>query len=363
MTEARVMRARAALLDVALQPERWEEALAALAEACGAGSGQLIVRREDGSIPRHWLTGVREDFAAQVEAFGLADPGVNPRAELGLAAAPMRAVLDQDFVSADARKSIPIYAEMFEPFGVAFNCQAVLMRRGDALVRTSVSRSSAQGAFDAESVRAFTALTPALQALVRLHAALASEKLASVLVTLEACAAAALVVDGEARILGVSRNAEALLERGLIRVKNGRPALAAAADDDTFAARLDEAIECSRAGLACDAAPMRVRVSCAEALTLECFALPAERDAFGLGPAALVIVRCAPASVSAMLSTLTEAEAQIAARLAEGESVAAIAEARGVSRETVRSQVKSIFAKLNVGRQAELVSLIKRRAD
>lgn len=357
------MRARAALLDTALQPERWEDALAALAEACGAGSGQLIVRREDGAIPRHWLTGVPEDFAAQVEAFGLSDPGVNPRAELGLAAAPMRPVLDQDFVSAEARKSSPIYAEMFEPFGVAFNCQAVLMRRGDALVRASVSRASAQGPFDAESVRAFTALLPGLQALVRLHTALAGEKLATVMATLEASAAAALVVDGAGRIIGVSRSAEVLLARGLLRVRNGRPVLDAAADDDAFAARLAEAIECSRIGVACDAVPMRVRVSCAEALTLECFAMPAEGDAFGLGPAALVIARCAPASVSAMLSSLTEAEAQIAARLADGESVATIAEARGVSRETVRSQMKSIFAKLHVGRQAELVSLLKRRAD
>jgi DNA-binding CsgD family transcriptional regulator len=55
---------------------------------------------------------------------------------------------------------------------------------------------------------------------------------------------------------------------------------------------------------------------------------------------------------------LTQAEAQLAASLCEGLSVDAIAEKRGVSRNTARSQVQRVLEKAGVSRQAELVALL-----
>ncbi len=56
---------------------------------------------------------------------------------------------------------------------------------------------------------------------------------------------------------------------------------------------------------------------------------------------------------------LSPAEAEIACRIANGASLREIAEERRVSFETVRSQLKSIFAKLGCSRQAEIASLVK----
>lgn len=55
---------------------------------------------------------------------------------------------------------------------------------------------------------------------------------------------------------------------------------------------------------------------------------------------------------------LTPAEAQIALGLADGETLAAIAETRGVSVSTARGQLKSVFAKTGTHRQAELITLL-----
>ncbi|MDX3925506.1 MAG: helix-turn-helix transcriptional regulator [Shinella sp.] len=55
---------------------------------------------------------------------------------------------------------------------------------------------------------------------------------------------------------------------------------------------------------------------------------------------------------------LTPAEARVAAGIAEGKTVNELAAANSVSRETVRSQLKHVYAKLGVNRQAELVRLI-----
>lgn len=59
------------------------------------------------------------------------------------------------------------------------------------------------------------------------------------------------------------------------------------------------------------------------------------------------------------LHGLTEAEAQIALSLAEGKSPAEIATARSSSVGTVRVQIKSVAAKLNLRRQAEIVAVVK----
>jgi DNA-binding CsgD family transcriptional regulator len=55
---------------------------------------------------------------------------------------------------------------------------------------------------------------------------------------------------------------------------------------------------------------------------------------------------------------LTPAEAQIALGIADGKTLAAIAEGRRVSVSTARGQLKSVFAKIGAHRQAELVTLL-----
>lgn len=57
---------------------------------------------------------------------------------------------------------------------------------------------------------------------------------------------------------------------------------------------------------------------------------------------------------------LTQTEARLAVHLAEGGSVAGYAEIFGVSVGTVRSQLKSIFAKTGVNRQGALGALVGR---
>lgn len=87
------------------------------------------------------------------------------------------------------------------------------------------------------------------------------------------------------------------------------------------------------------------------------------RDLFG-DHAALIFIadgnnRAVPnADLIRTLFDLTVAEARVARRLAGGDSPADIARAHNVSLGTVRSQLKSVFAKTNVERQSDLVMLL-----
>jgi DNA-binding CsgD family transcriptional regulator len=55
---------------------------------------------------------------------------------------------------------------------------------------------------------------------------------------------------------------------------------------------------------------------------------------------------------------LTTAEAKLALKLATGESLETAAEQTGITRVTARNQLKSIFAKTDTHRQAELILLV-----
>ena len=59
---------------------------------------------------------------------------------------------------------------------------------------------------------------------------------------------------------------------------------------------------------------------------------------------------------------LTDAEVEVALALSCGRDIEEIAQMRGVLPGTIRNQVKSIFAKTNTRRQAELVALLLRYA-
>jgi DNA-binding CsgD family transcriptional regulator len=91
--------------------------------------------------------------------------------------------------------------------------------------------------------------------------------------------------------------------------------------------------------------------------------LPSQQWALPFAPRALVMVRGAtpPARTAAMLRRayrLTLAEADIAVRLASGAARAEIAAARGVSTETLKVQLRSIYEKTGCSREAQLVRLV-----
>ena len=67
-----------------------------------------------------------------------------------------------------------------------------------------------------------------------------------------------------------------------------------------------------------------------------------------------------PHAMLVELFALTPAEARVASMIAAGSSPEEIAEELSLARETVRNQIKAIFAKTDTHRQNELAALIGR---
>lgn len=361
-SDSRINAARHLLLEAMIDVGRWDAALEAVANACGARAGQLLSLNGSNEVVGHWLTGVPEGFTAMIEDWGFANPVLNPRFRAGLSSPLMTPVADQDYADADDRRRSPIYAEIYDPHDLPFNCQVVLQRDDEAFVRASVTRTRAQGPLDAEAFRVFEALAPHLQAAVRVQMSLMFVRCTATLQALDAVEAAAFLLSECGRVVGVSAAAEAIaIEGKILQVKEGRVRLRRQPDQTAFDDALGQILEAIRRG-GCAAPP--VSQLCADALVMDVQQLPMERLAFGGGPAAILILRKAKAAERSELLRrmfgLTRAEAEVALALAAGEAPEIIADARKVSVATVRTQLKSIYSKMGVHRQAELVAAVRR---
>ena len=199
---------------------------------------------------------------------------------------------------------------------------------------------------------------------------LALEKQGAVLIgaALGALGIAAFICDALALVCGLTRVAEAALASGRIRLVNGRLSAPRHYDSADMDAAIAAAI--SR-DLSATAPLVRTIVNRdprqpATVQVVDVIALPRHPLLSIFEPRAVVVLRggepnraeLEPILVRAF--GLTPAEAQVAARLANGDPRETIAAQRGASLQTVRSQIKSIFAKLNVTRERELVSMLAR---
>jgi DNA-binding CsgD family transcriptional regulator len=98
-------------------------------------------------------------------------------------------------------------------------------------------------------------------------------------------------------------------------------------------------------------------------LVLDIYALPPREWALAFVPRVLVSIRDPRTNrrIGATVAEacgLTPAEAQVALHLCEGHPRERIAQARGVSQETLKVQLKRIYHKTGCTREAELVVLI-----
>ena len=145
------------------------------------------------------------------------------------------------------------------------------------------------------------------------------------------------------------------LMRGVAWSRGERIVFADRATDALFVKLLDAPPDAPRS------IPMRAR---GERPPMIAHLIPARtRQVFADACSILVVTQVTPPAAPAAevlqgLFDLTPAEARVARGIGEGRTVETIAEAFGLSRETVRSQLKAVLGKMGLGRQADLVGML-----
>lgn len=189
--------------------------------------------------------------------------------------------------------------------------------------------------------------------------------------SLDAVPNATIIVTRDLHVLHLNSQAEQLIGPGKsLRVRNGRLCTARLADQKALELVVKEADE-MRTGNAHPPRTAAIRSHDAPPLLARAYALAQASyvSSSGAGSTAkldqcvLILTggsRKIDLGVIAVLETfeLTSAEQRVVQRLLEGTRLADIAAELGVAVETVRSQLKSAYAKVGVQRQSDLVRLL-----
>lgn len=344
----------------ALDPAHWLPALQAMASATRSLRGQLIGIGGPDSVPFNWATSLEQSIADDFVAIGGGDPRVNFRVAAGGTAAVGQILAERDYAPHRDRLGDNVYEEFCRRHDLPLGCQTVLRRENDAMIGLALLRSRQDGETTPEQQASFAALAPHVAAAVDLQMAIESRGAALTSGALEAIDAPALLIDAYGRVASVTPAADRairvlphldIVDGHLFASGSGGEALQAALGD-VLARRVPRA-------------ELVLQAPAAMPLRLTLHRLEATEWSFGFVPRAIVLLRHRSAArgeaARQLLSRtygLTAAEAEIAVALGRGEDRRAIAERRGALLGTLRQQIKAIYAKTGVNREAALVALL-----
>jgi DNA-binding CsgD family transcriptional regulator len=344
--------------ETVLDPGQWPDVIESLCRATvstGAALLQGDVRTAD--IPRSVSA---DELIAAYFKNNWANHDIWAERSVPLLLGGASVVADQDIVSPDEMRRLPFYNEHIYRHGFEWYA-AVGFRAGSALWGLCLYRTSCDGPFEKSERRALASLSHKLSEVATLSTAVGRRALAGATNALNAVRLPALAIDRCGRVLDFNASAQALFDGGL-RVHNGRLVLSdrnASAELDTLFARLRTVPDTD----AVPALPIIVRRRQRPAVVINM--LPVEAAARGpfLGARAILTLKEAAPKTSPSIPTmmrlfgLTPAEARLAGLLVEGQSVSEIAEGLKLSRETLRNQLKVVFAKTGARRQGELIAM------
>lgn len=344
----------------ALGSESWPNALEALAALTGSRSGQLIHIGADWTVPFNWITNVDAEQLAELEAIRGHDPSINPRVKAGSKARVFDILAESDFISPEDHKSSPIYANQFRRMDIPFICLTNLIRERDFMIGLTVNRSAREGHAGDDVRRIIQALAPHVRAAIRTQLALEGQGALLVSGALDALSVAAFILDRNGFVIARTPMTESLVSGDGPLVLKARKLRAKDAEKTRL---LANAIAASALG---SRPPLRslviARTDALRPLVLDVAPLPAPAHGFAIEAKVLVVARVPHRDHDgkhALLKTafaLTAAEAEVAIILHQGAGPRAIAIARGASENTVKAQIKAIYAKMSVANRAEFAS-------
>ncbi|HXE23293.1 MAG TPA: helix-turn-helix transcriptional regulator [Roseiarcus sp.] len=349
-----------AFASAAIDPTRWNAAMDVAASATGS-FGALMVPLK-GRLPQFPMS---DGMQPSVEAY-VRDGWINR--DVRYRPAPIlvkRGVVTEfDFTSPEEMAREPYYQEFLRPHKLGW-FGAVKVGEGEDVWCLSIQRTIEQGPFQQSEIDRLAALSNELGGAAALARAFGFARIEAALEAFEASGSPAVVVDRLGEAVRVNRSAERLLGADLQIVR--RRVVSSSRDATAALDRALHALIWAGQGGAFHPPVVLPRREGRPILAYPTRLPAIAGGAFAPGQACIVFVDLdarpkAPGEDLIAAFRLTPAEARLAARLLGEESLETAAARLGVSVETARNQLKSVYEKTETHRQAQLVALLARLA-
>lgn len=343
----------------AIDVDEWIPALRAMAEMTGSSYGQLV-GFVPGDVPFNWINDIDQDAIARFVEHERGDPNINVRVRASLRDPMLIIRSEADYQAVGRSPGFDLYREMCDAYDILEGCQTKLIEGRDHFIGLSLNRGRKDGKTDADTRALFAAIAPHVRHAVKMQIALDNRGAALLNGAMEYVGLPIFICDETGVVKHRTGEAETLLANGHFRLVDGRIGVADPRDNaallQTIGRLHNQRQRFETLLLRGDGQTMPMIVDICK--------LPASSWRLSFSSQFLVIVRSgrrwhdgAPALLRTVFK-LSAAEADIALALARGESREEIAVARRTSIQTVKAQLKSIFAKLGVVREVELVAML-----
>jgi len=350
--------------EAALDQGRWRNLAPEIARTFGSTSTTLQIHRVGASSQ---ILSMTDNVSARINAyrehFWKRDIWVERAVQnIGLS----RVGTSADIVTDKEFQETEFYRDWCRHLDVFYVVGAVFPSVPGSLGVLGIHRPRSAGTYDDRDKYLVSRFLPHLQRALRVRDQLAQAAIQQQvsLVALDRSETATLLVSADNRIIYANQQAEELLADGtVIRSRNGRLTATAHNNDEQMSALIREASAPTAARPQNDGV-MSLRREHQQSLSV----LVAPFHLVWRGqPAAgaIVFIRDPDRSITAKVTLralfkLTPTEARIAEALANGKTIGEIAAAHRASQQTVRKQLKIIFAKTGTNRQAQCVAVILR---
>jgi DNA-binding CsgD family transcriptional regulator len=343
------------IYESSLVPELWPDVLAELLGIAEAQGGSLFVAKAG---LQYWTAApLNRDRTERLVSEGWYWRG--QFAARAYAARHAGFLTDLDIFKRDELDQEPLYRDFFRPQGVGWVAGTAIPIPTGEKVSFVLARQIEQGPFERATLQKLDELRPHLARSALLSARLQLERACIASETLAAVGLPALVLNEQGKVLAANSLIDGIKDYVSWRAFDRISLKDRAADQllrDAIAA-IDVAGGSVRS--------FPVRDTGAEAMMVA-HVIPirlSARDIFVRCAAALVLTpvtlpQAPPVELVQSLFDLTPSEARVARSLASGETVEAIASARGVSQNTIRAHVRGVLEKTGCNRQTDVVALL-----
>lgn len=336
--------------------DHWPAALEALSRMSGSVGASLFGVTGDAS-PRLFSPSLGDAMTSYIRD-GWVDHDIRYKSEPIIRRKGV--ATEFDFIAPDVMDRHPYWQEWLKGFGLRWFA-GIGVNFGDTLWSLSLQRSIAAGPFLPEEVAVLVRLSGHLSAAGALSSALGNAKLSGALAAFEHAKRAVVLIDWTGAVSGTNDSARKLLGQDL-QITNGHIVSVSRAVTAALHAAITQHI--TGKNLLERAAAIALPRSTGRSIIAH---LSSPGPDFGdmIGRCACIITLVDLDEIAALPRTLlkihfgmTEAEARLAVGVAAGVPLGTLAKNLHVSYETVRTQLRAVFVKAGVSRQAELAALL-----
>jgi DNA-binding CsgD family transcriptional regulator len=342
--------------EAAVVPERWDSALDDVASRVGSVGGLLLFSANSQATAWVGSSTMGPVYADFIEA-GFA--AKKTRVRRAIAKNHAGFVRDHDLFTRQEMDRDPAYAYMRRKGIGWFTGTLVQAPTGD-LVAFSWERWFKDGPFGAKTIAALDPLRPHLARAALISGRLGLDRARAAAEAMELIGLPAAVLSRSHRLMAANRLFENLIPE-VVQDRQSRIGLVDLRADGMLGQSLSQLQ--SHSGGHVRSIPIAATLQLPASIVHVIPVRGAANEIFASASCVLVITAVAHPEIASTqviecLFDLTPAEARVARGIAAGKTVDDLASEAGLAAGTVRQQLKSVFSKTGVSRQAELVGIL-----